>query len=202
MRRTSLFRSATVATATLLTLLTFSTGSEAESRVSATAVSGASGMRSQSTLSCTLTTGPGERISFSPAVSSTPRSVSARGSAQLNNCSSPNGRQSRIRSGQLTLSGTGRASCARASGIRGSGTITWYSGPHRSGRIVGRSALRPASNGSRGYTPLDSFLSGTIVSGLMQGHPFSGVAVPTNDVRRCYGSGVGYVQGRGRLSVA
>ncbi|MEU4351864.1 hypothetical protein [Streptomyces sp. NPDC023838] len=197
MRRTALFRSATVATATLLTLLTFSTGSQAESRMPAAA----SGVRAQNTLSCTLNTGPGERISFSPAVSSTPRSISASGSAQLNNCSSFNGRQSRIRSGRLTLSGAGRASCARATGIRGSGTITWYSGPHRNGRIVGRSTLRLSSNGSRGYTPLDSFLSGTIVSGLMQGHPFSGVAVPTNDVRQCFGSGVGYVQGRGRLSI-
>lgn len=198
MRRTALFRSATVATAALLTLFTFSTGSEAESRVP----TAAAGVRAQNTLSCTLATGPGERVSFSPAVSSTPRAISARGSAQLNNCSSPNGRQSRIQSGRLTLSGTGRASCARATGISGSATITWYSGPHRSGRILGRSTLRPASNGSRGYTPLDSFLSGTIVSGLMRGHSFSGVAVPTNDVRRCFGSGVGYVTGRGRLTIA
>ncbi|MFE9370058.1 hypothetical protein ACFYM2_09825 [Streptomyces sp. NPDC006711] len=197
MRRTSLFRSATVAAVTLLTLLASSTGSEAESRVTTAAAS----MRSQNTLSCTLNTGPGERISFSPSVTSTPRSISARGSAQLNNCSSPNGRQSRIRSGQLTLRGTGRASCTRATGISGIGTITWYSGLHRGGRVVGRSTLKPAGHGSHGYTPLDSFLSGTIASGLMQGHPFTGVAVPTNDVRRCFGSGVGYVQGRGRLSV-
>ncbi|MCS0635110.1 hypothetical protein NX801_05445 [Streptomyces sp. LP05-1] len=41
-----------------------------------------------------------------------------------------------------------------------------------------------------GCTPMDSFLKGTLVSGLMSGRPFSGKAVPTKDVRRCFSSGV------------
>ncbi|MBM7167746.1 hypothetical protein JQK87_04845 [Streptomyces sp. G44] len=61
--------------------------------------------------------------------------------------------------------------------------------------------LRPAPRGTRGYTPADSFLTGTITSGRMAHRAFSGTAVPTNDVRRCFSSGVKYVQGRGTLTV-
>ncbi|MFJ7151583.1 hypothetical protein ACIQVT_25890 [Streptomyces sp. NPDC100445] len=49
---------------------------------------------------------------------------------------------------------------------------------------------------------MDSFLRGRITSGLMSGHRFSGSAVPTNDVRRCFGGGVGHLTGRGNLSVS
>ncbi|MFI1801205.1 hypothetical protein ACH427_28195 [Streptomyces sp. NPDC020379] len=153
------------------------------------------------TLKCSLRTAPGGRITFSPAVSSTPRRISAHGTVDLDDCTSPDGRQSRIKSGRLVLSGSGLATCSGATGVQGTGTVTWYSGGNRTGRVIGRTTVRPASGGGQGYTPVDSFLSGEAASGLMAGHTFSGTAVPTNDVKRCFTAGLGYLEGRGSLTV-
>ncbi|MGA4851632.1 hypothetical protein ACOBQB_37290 [Streptomyces sp. G5(2025)] len=157
--------------------------------------------RPSATLKCALTTGPRGRIQFSRAVSTTPRQISARGTLKLNNCTSPDGRQPRIRSGRLEVSGSGRASCSKVTDVKGTGTFTWYSGAHRTGRVVGRSKVVPVSNGRRGYTPVDSFLSGKIVSGRMAGRSVTGSAVPTNDVRKCFAGGLDHVKGRGRMTV-
>src|SRR5437016_2042662 len=50
-------------------------------------------------LKCRLRTAPGARITFSPAVSSTPSHISDHGAVNLDDCTSPNGRQLHINSG-------------------------------------------------------------------------------------------------------
>ncbi|MGW2369690.1 hypothetical protein ACWCZ5_29455 [Streptomyces sp. NPDC001667] len=158
--------------------------------------------RAGGTLKCSLRTAPGGPITFSPPVSNTPKRISAHGAVDLDDCTSPDGRQARIRSGRLVLSGSGLATCSGATGVQGTGTVTWYSGANRTGRVIGRTTVRPTSGGGQGYTPVDSFLSGEAASGLMAGHPFAGTAVPTNDVKRCFTAGLDHIEGRGTLNVA
>ncbi|MFI7099304.1 hypothetical protein ACIBK8_08085 [Streptomyces sp. NPDC050161] len=153
------------------------------------------------TLSCSLKVAAPGRIAFSPRVSTTSRRISARGTVLLDACTSPNGRQPRIRSGKLSLRGSGTATCSKVTGVRGSATVTWYAGANRSGRVVGRSVITPAG-GTGGYTPLDRFLSGRVASGSMARHTVSGSAVPTNDVTQCLRGGLDHIQGRGRLKVS
>ncbi|MFF5439235.1 hypothetical protein [Streptomyces achromogenes] len=156
--------------------------------------------RATATLRCSMrTTAP---VTFSPAVSAGPRTVTARGTVNLNECTSPNGRRKNIRSGALTVRGSGRATCTRVTGVRGSATITWYSGPGRTGRVVGRSSVAPASAGVGGYTPLDSFLSGRITSGPMAGQHIAGRAAPTTNVSSCHGRGLSSVGLRGTATVS
>ncbi|GAA2973303.1 hypothetical protein [Streptomyces enissocaesilis] len=192
-------RAAAVTATALLTL--FATGAASQAGPRTAAPAPATSAAVQGTLRCSLVTAPGQRITFSPAVTGATRKISARGSADLNNCTSPNGRQSRIASGRLTMAGTAQASCRRASSLSGKGTVTWYAGPNRTGRVLGRSTLAPAPGGTRGYTAADSFLNGTVVSGLMAHRAYSGSAVPTNNVRRCFSTGVKYLQGRGAFSI-
>ncbi|MFI1258486.1 hypothetical protein ACH4U6_32545 [Streptomyces netropsis] len=190
---------ATAAAAAVVLLVTGTAPGHAEAPARTSAQAGPEAVRAGGTLRCSLRTAPG--ITLSPAVSGTPRRVSARGTVHLSGCVSPDGKQSRIRSGRLALSGSGLANCSGATGVKGSGTITWYAGANRTGGVVGRSVVRPASGGRQGYTPLDSFLGGRVTSGLMAGRSFSGTAVPTNDVRTCLTRGLGRVEGRGRLGV-
>ncbi|MFF8641271.1 hypothetical protein [Streptomyces sp. NPDC015345] len=199
MRAVHHLRAAAVTATAVLTL--FATGTTSQAGPQTAGAPSAAVAAPRATLKCSLRTGPGQRITFSPAVTSTPRKISARGSANLDNCTSPNGRQPRISSGRLTMKGSARASCSRARSIKGKATVTWYSGPHRTGRILGRSTLRPAPHGTRGYTAADSFLNGTVASGRMANRSFSGTAVPTNNVRRCYSRGVSYIEGRGSLTI-
>ncbi|MET9550264.1 hypothetical protein ABZY36_33895 [Streptomyces sp. NPDC006627] len=199
MRAVHHLRAAAVTATAVLTL--FATGTTSQAGPQTAGAPSAAVAAPRATLKCSLRTGPGQRITFSPAVTGTPRKISARGSANLDNCTSPNGRQPRISSGRLTMKGSARASCSRARSIKGKATVTWYSGPHRTGRILGRSTLRPAPHGTRGYTAADSFLNGTVASGRMAHRSFSGTAVPTNNVRRCYSRGVGYIEGRGSLTI-
>ncbi|MET9643682.1 hypothetical protein [Streptomyces syringium] len=189
---------ATAAGAVVVLLVTGTTPGRAEARPSGRAVPDI--VRAGGVLQCSLRTAP-PGITLSPAVSGTPRRVHARGTVHLNDCASPGGRRSRIRSGRLVLSGSGLANCSGATGVKGSGAVTWYAGANRTGGVVGRSAVRPASGGRQGYTPLDSFLGGRVTSGLMAGRSYSGTAVPTNDVRGCLTRGLGRVEGRGRLTV-
>ncbi|MGW1602940.1 hypothetical protein [Streptomyces eurythermus] len=158
-----------------------------------------SSYRAAATLRCSMRTAA--PVAFSPAVSAGPRTVTARGTVNLNECTSPNGRRKNIRSGTLTVHGSGRATCTRVTGVRGSATITWYSGPGRTGRVVGRSAVSPAAAGAGGYTPLDSFLSGRIASGPMAGQRITGRAVPTTSVSSCHGQGLRSVGLRGTATV-
>ncbi|MFF7097353.1 hypothetical protein ACFY9A_33910 [Streptomyces rubradiris] len=160
----------------------------------------ASSARTTATLRCSMRTA--SPVTFSPAVSAGPRTVTARGTVNLNTCTSPNGRRKNIRSGALTVRGSGRATCTRVTGVRGSATITWYSGPGRTGRVVGRSTVTPAAAGVGGYTPLDSFLSGRITSGPMAGQHITGRAAPTTNVSSCHGRGLSSVGLRGTASVS
>ncbi|UFQ19892.1 MULTISPECIES: hypothetical protein [Streptomyces] len=199
MRAVHHLRAAAVTATAVLTL--FATGSTSQAGPQTAGAPSAAVAAPRATLKCTLRTGPGQRITFSPAVTSTPRKISARGSANLNNCTSPNGRQSGIRSGRITLKGSAHASCSRARSLKGTATATWYSGPHRTGRVLGHSTFRPAPHGTRGYTAADSFLNGTVASGRMAHRSFSGTAVPTNNVRHCFSRGLGYIEGRGNLTI-
>ncbi|MEU6482197.1 hypothetical protein ABZ858_36045 [Streptomyces sp. NPDC047017] len=151
------------------------------------------------TLRCSLRTA--SPVTFSPAVSAGPRTVTARGTVELNGCTSPDGRWKNIRSGRLTVRGSGRATCSRVAGVRGSATVTWYSRAGRTGRVVGRSAVSPTAAGVGGYTPLDSFLSGRITSGPMTGRHITGRTAPTTSVNSCYGRGLRGVGLRGTATV-
>ncbi|MCS0603051.1 hypothetical protein NX794_17795 [Streptomyces sp. LP11] len=190
------YRPARVLLAAVVTLLaTVVTGPAATAAPDA-----APSARAAATLRCSLRTA--SPVTFSPAVSGTPRNVTARGTVNLNGCTSPDGRRKSIRSGRLTVRGSGRATCSRVSGVRGSATVTWYSGAGRTGRVVGRSAVTPAAAGVSGYTPLDSFLSGRITSGPMAGRHITGRAAPTTNVSSCYGRGLRSVGLRGTVTVS
>ncbi|MEU3369251.1 hypothetical protein ABZ734_01970 [Streptomyces sp. NPDC006660] len=151
------------------------------------------------TLRCVLRTSPSMPVSFSPAVSATPRHITARGTIRLDDCG---GEQSGIRSGRLALQVSGHAACTRVSDVRGSATITWYSDPDGHGRVMGRSTLVPAATGAQGYSSLDSFLSGRIHSGTFAGHGVTARALPTTDVRSCFGRGLDSVGLRGNVSIS
>ncbi|WP_181793951.1 hypothetical protein [Streptomyces sp. WELS2] len=182
--------------AAMVTVLTVSLTGPAATAAPGTAFSN----RASATLRCSMRTAV--PVTFSPAVSAGPRTVTARGTVNMNECTSPNGRRKNIRSGTLTVHGSGRATCARVIGVRGSATVTWYSGPGRTGRVVGRSAVSPAAAGVGGYSPLDSFLSGRIASGPMAGQRITGRAVPTTSVSSCHGQGLRSVGLRGIATVS
>ncbi|GAQ51350.1 hypothetical protein [Streptomyces acidiscabies] len=151
------------------------------------------------TLRCQVQTVPGRPITFSPKLTLRTRTVKVSGTFKLTGCAWSDGTSTRLRSGTGTASGTGRASCGGASGIDGSGTITWYD---RSGRRVGTSTLKPTLSSVNSYNPGDSLLAGKITGGQLAGFRTAGSVTPTSDVTTCAGRGLGSVHGRGTLRLS
>jgi hypothetical protein len=150
-------------------------------------------------LVCAAATEPGRPVTFTPAVGLLPAPVDTKGTLRLSSCTSPDGSQSRLRSGRLTMKGSGRASCTGVSGLRSQGTITWYDSR---GRTAGTSKIRSASRELSGTNPADALLAGKVVSGPMKGRHVTGSATPTTDLTSCTVSGVSAVEGSGRLTVS
>ncbi|GAA3148129.1 hypothetical protein GCM10010466_43890 [Planomonospora alba] len=150
-------------------------------------------------LACTVATEQGRPVTFTPAVGLLPADVTAKGTLRLSSCTSPDGSQPRLRSGRLTVRGTGRASCTGVTGLRSRGTITWYDSQ---GRAAGTSRLRTESSELSGTNPADALLVGKVVSGPLKGRRVEGRATPTTGLTSCTVSGVSAVEGSGRLTVS
>ncbi|MBG0824134.1 hypothetical protein HS048_25840 [Planomonospora sp. ID91781] len=150
-------------------------------------------------LVCTAATEPGRPVTFTPAVGLLPAPVETKGTLRLSSCTSPDGSQSRLKSGRLAMKGSGRASCTGVSGLRSQGTITWYDSR---GRAAGTSKIRSGSRELSGTNPADALLVGKVVSGPMKGRRVAGSATPTTDLTSCTVSGVSAVEGSGRLTVS
>ncbi|MEW9551853.1 hypothetical protein [Nonomuraea sp. NPDC050783] len=156
------------------------------------------GAAPQDTLTCQVGTAPGQPVTFTPAVGFLPRAVTAKATLVLTGCAGT-GAAAGLRSGRMTVRGTGRAFCTGAQDIHGKGRITWY-GPD--GRPAGVSTLRPAANRVQSYNPGDMLLGGSITKGPLAGARVSGTATPTSDVSGCVARGLTSVQGTGTITFA
>ncbi|MFD8980227.1 hypothetical protein [Streptomyces sp. NPDC059564] len=138
----------------------------------------------KSHLECGVRTLPGEPVTFSPEVTSTLRHVRVRGAVLLDRCTSPDGSQRHIRSGRLTLEGSADASCTRATKVRGTGTITWYTAAGARGEKWGTSRFEPGS-GEAAYSPADTLFSGRVTSGRLAHQRATARILPSGAARQC-----------------
>ncbi|MDJ1137036.1 hypothetical protein [Streptomyces iconiensis] len=150
-------------------------------------------------LKCSARTVPGRPLTFRPRLTSTPRTVHAAGTVLLTKCTSPDGSQRHIKSGRLTFRGSAKASCTRASHVRGKGTITWYASPGARGKRLGTSTLTPRSRATT-YTPGSTLLNGTVSSGRLAHQRATGAVHPTSNVRQCGTRGLRTLEGRGYVT--
>ncbi|MCK2220340.1 hypothetical protein MF672_042045 [Actinomadura sp. ATCC 31491] len=150
----------------------------------------------QDTLTCRVGTSPGRPVTFTPAVGFLPRPVTAKAALVLTGCAGT-GAAAGLRSGRMTVHGTGRAFCTGVQDVHGKGRITWYDA---AGRPAGVSALRPAVNQVQSYNPGDMLLGGTIAKGPLAGARVSGTATPTTDVSGCVARGLTAVEGTGTIT--
>ncbi|MEU8975120.1 hypothetical protein AB0D11_38785 [Streptomyces monashensis] len=148
-------------------------------------------------LECRVTTSPNHPITFSPALTLRPRTIRVSGTFRLTNCSSPAGTEQRLRSGVLTLQGSGNASCTGGTQLSGSATVTWYD---TAGHKAGTSTIKSTRSSVSGYNPADALFGGRVASGRLAGTKVSGSATPTSDVTRCASSGLRTLHGAGTLS--
>ncbi|WP_433256960.1 hypothetical protein ACQPYK_19045 [Streptosporangium sp. CA-135522] len=147
-------------------------------------------------LTCTVTTTPGQPVTFAPPITFAPRSVNARGILLLESCTSPDGSHPDLRSGQIMVSTSGRASCGAVSNLRGQGTITWYDAD---GATAGTSEVRSRSRALSTAGLADALLAGTVISGTLDGRRVAGTVVPTTDTSCDFGD-LEAVEGSGTLS--
>lgn len=115
----------------------------------------------------------------------------------LTNCTSPDNSHLRLRSGQLTLQGSGLATCTSVQNATGSGKITWKD---EQGAAVGASSLRPNLNAIDNFNPTDVMLFGEITDGKMKGARTTGRAIPTTDISKCFTTGLKSVEGAGTVN--
>ncbi|MEV0161089.1 hypothetical protein [Nonomuraea fuscirosea] len=151
----------------------------------------------QTVLTCRISTAAGQPVTFTPAVGFLPRTVTAQGTLVLTGCSSTAPAAANLRSGRLTVHGTGRAFCTGVQNIRGKGHITWYGAD---GGEAGVSTLRPELSQVRSHNPGDMLLSGTITKGPLAGARTAGSATPTSDVSTCATRGITGVHGAGTMT--
>ena len=120
---------------------------------------------------------------FTPAITDSSQLVTSQTSGKLDDCTSPDGTQSAIKSGSVTGDASGTASCT---GAKGEGTmqVTWYSKPGQTGDVVGTSTI--FSTGALKVTvppdPKGIPGTGTVSddSSVMPGASSSVLAVPTS----------------------
>lgn len=151
----------------------------------------------QTVLTCRISTAAGQPVTFTPAVGFLPRTVTAQGTLVLTGCSGTAPSAANLRSGRLTVHGTGRAFCTGVQNIRGKGQITWYGAD---GREAGVSTLRPEAGQVRSHNPGDMLLSGKIVKGPLAGARTAGTATPTSNVSTCATRGITGVHGAGTMT--
>ncbi|MGA5135274.1 hypothetical protein ACPCTO_36415 [Streptomyces olivoreticuli] len=151
----------------------------------------------RSALECRVTTTPNHPVTFSPALTLRPRAIRMTGTFRLTGCSSPAGTERRLRSGVLTVQGSGNAGCTGGTQLSGSAMVTWYDS---AGDKAGTSTIKSTRSSVSGYNLTDALFGGEVVSGRLAGTKVSGSATPTSDVTRCASSGLRTLQGAGTLS--
>jgi hypothetical protein len=142
-------------------------------------------------------------LSFSPGVGSTPGAIQGRGTGTLENCTSPDGSASDIKSGYVTGTGSGTVGCYGPVSGTWDVTVTWYSGPNRTGNVVGTtvahgqglsvqipdsgsSQLGLTTNGAVGADS-DRFAGGSVQA---TGFLIPNITVPCSDFSRVYSANV------------
>ncbi|GGX88388.1 hypothetical protein [Streptomyces hiroshimensis] len=149
-------------------------------------------------LTCSVRTVPGRPLTFSPPLGAMARPVTATGAVLLDGCSSPDGSAPRIASGRLDFRGSGRASCTRVTGARGTGRLVWYGAAGRQGRALGTSALTLTPHPGASSVAA-GFLSGTVASGMLAHRQVTG-HVSAAGTSRCLTRGLPAVEAAGRVS--
>ncbi|MFF8841848.1 hypothetical protein ACF08N_03820 [Streptomyces sp. NPDC015127] len=112
----------------------------------------------------------------SPAVGEADRPYTAEGVGALDDCTSPDGSNSRLRSAAIVLKEEGVASCFEGMAGTGRLTVTWFSGPGRTGTTLGTSVMELRSDGTLPAVTADSqVLAGAAlgVQGTMEFVPSS-----------------------------
>lgn len=150
-----------------------------------------------SALSCVAATPTGRPLTFTPEIGLTPRRLSARGNLLLTACASPDGSAAYLRSGWVTLKGTGRASCTSAQHVRGTARITWFGAD---GRPVGTSEVRTRAERLATQNPADSLLSGTVTSGPLARERVRGSITPAMAILACATRGMKDLSAAGRVT--
>ncbi|MFB4289860.1 hypothetical protein ACBI99_19625 [Nonomuraea sp. ATR24] len=148
-------------------------------------------------LKCDVRTAPKHPIAFTPALrDAAARHTEGQGVLLLENCTSPSGTITDIKSGRLEVSGSATASCRGVADLTATGTATWRNGQ---GTSVGTSTLTASHPGSA--TLADNLLSGTVASGRLKGRTFSGSGTMTSDLNQCT-TAAGFTQltGTGQIS--
>ncbi|WP_043632862.1 hypothetical protein [Nonomuraea candida] len=148
-------------------------------------------------LKCDVRTAPQHPIVFTPALrDAAARHTEGQGVLLLENCTSPSGTITDIRSGRLEVSGSATASCRSVADLAATGNVTWRNGQ---GTSVGTSTLTASHPGSA--TLADNLLSGTVAAGRLKGRSFSGTGTMTSDLNQCT-TPAGFTQltGTGQIS--
>jgi hypothetical protein len=103
---------------------------------------------------------------FQPGISSAPRDVTGSGSGTLDNCYSPDGSKSELKSARFEFTGSGRPSCQQLSSVAsGEVRLVWYGQPGQAGQELGRTTIHADGN-----------------AGVIGGNEASGVATPDSSV--------------------
>jgi hypothetical protein len=145
-------------------------------------------------LTCSIRTAPNQPLTFNPPLKRTPQNTTLSSTLNLSGCT---GSQGGIQSGQLTVSGSGRASCTSVEGVQGSGKITWFGA---NGRSAGTSNVAPANRSANTSNPGEALLTGRVSGGVMNGAQVSGTATPTSSVTGCALGGLKTVHGSGKIT--
>ncbi|MFF3666012.1 hypothetical protein [Microtetraspora malaysiensis] len=149
-------------------------------------------------LTCTISTNSGQPITFNPPVSQEARTVTVKGPLTLTNCASPDNSFPNLRSGKITIQGSGQLSCVGgAQNVTGTGTITWSDAK---GQALGTSTIRPNLNAMNSYNAGDMLLIGEVTEGKMKGKRIAGNATPTSDISQCSSKGVSSLQAGGTVA--
>ncbi|GHF23940.1 MULTISPECIES: hypothetical protein [Streptomyces] len=146
-------------------------------------------------LTCDGHTAPRSPVAISPPLGIRSRHTTVRGTLLLDHCFSPDGSADRLRSAAVDLGLSGTASCSGAHDVTGSGYVTWYATPDRTGRPVGRSTLgvrRPHADTWSAATPLPAI---AVRTGTLAGHTVTVGAVGTPAALHCSTRGLRSLSG-------
>jgi hypothetical protein len=93
-------------------------------------------------------------MAFSPGIGITPGAVQGKGTGTLDDCTSPDGSAADIKSGSIAGTGNGTVACYGPVTGTWDVTVTWYSGPNRTGNVVGTTVADGRTCRSRSPTPV------------------------------------------------
>ncbi|MEU3910301.1 hypothetical protein [Streptomyces sp. NPDC029721] len=130
---------------------------------------------------------------FTPGIKDTTATVSTAVTGTFDNCTSPSGLYSNIKSAKVTGSASGTASCNGTTAGTATATATFYSGPHRTGTVIGTAIVsttgtQTGKNDAADNTSIDQ-PTGLVTGGtLFPAHRVLGTAIPTSNVTGCSNS--------------